>query len=153
MDTPWSEQALQEIPLPEYPRPQMVRQDWMNLNGLWDYAITDSSRFPTAFDGQIRVPFSPESPLSGVNRSLKSGEYLVLWCTGGTTASDADPYCTGFALSQEGETLFLIDPGCLEIAELTLPALETDFSYARTATGEYRTTANVTPGAANRFSD
>ncbi len=76
MKTPWTDTVDREKPLPEYPRPQMARQGWLNLNGLWEYAITDSSRFPRAFDGQILVPFSPEAPLSGVERTLRAGEYL-----------------------------------------------------------------------------
>ena len=53
----------------EYPRPQMVRSRWQNLNGLWDYALTpkDAPR-PGAFDGEILVPFPIESALSGVNK-------------------------------------------------------------------------------------
>jgi Glycosyl hydrolases family 2, sugar binding domain/Glycosyl hydrolases family 2/Glycosyl hydrolases family 2, TIM barrel domain len=52
---------------PEYPRPQLVRPDWENLNGLWDYAITPASvGKPPPFAGKILVPFSPESALSGV---------------------------------------------------------------------------------------
>lgn len=76
MNTPWTESVDSSAPLPEYPRPQLARRDWINLNGQWDYAINDSSRFPKAFDGKICVPYSPEAPLSGVNRTLKSGEYL-----------------------------------------------------------------------------
>ncbi|MEA5151670.1 MAG: glycoside hydrolase family 2 TIM barrel-domain containing protein [Oscillospiraceae bacterium] len=76
MKTAWTDKVDPNMPLPEYPRPQLARHGWMNLNGLWDYAINDSSRFPKDFDGQIVVPFSPEAPLSGVNRQLKSGEYL-----------------------------------------------------------------------------
>ncbi|NLJ52561.1 MAG: glycoside hydrolase family 2 [Intrasporangiaceae bacterium] len=64
------------VPLPEYPRPQLVRPSWLNLNGTWDYAITDGSS-PQVFDGEILVPFSPEAPLSGVNRSL--GPEETLW--------------------------------------------------------------------------
>ena len=67
---------MSNIPRKEYPRPQFVRENWMNLNGPWDYAINTSSRFPQSFDGEILVPFSPEAPLSGVERSLKAGEYL-----------------------------------------------------------------------------
>lgn len=76
MNTPWTESVDRNLPLPEYPRPQLARRDWLNLNGLWDYAINTSTRFPKEFDGQICVPYSPEAPLSGVNRALKSNEYL-----------------------------------------------------------------------------
>ncbi len=76
MTTPWTELVDREKPLPEYPRPQLARQGWINLNGPWDYAINDSRRFPQKFDGEILVPFSPETELSGVRRSLKPGEYL-----------------------------------------------------------------------------
>ena len=76
MKTPWTDQVDRNQPLPEYPRPQMARADWMNLNGPWDYAITGSSRQPAKYEGTILVPFSPEAELSGVGRSLKSGEWL-----------------------------------------------------------------------------
>ena len=76
MKTNWTDSVDINNPLPEYPRPQLARRGWRSLNGPWDYAINGSSRHPTAFDGQIIVPFSPETELSGVQRSLKSGEYL-----------------------------------------------------------------------------
>ena len=43
MMTRWAEDVNPEMPLPEYPRPQMERAEWLNLNGLWDYAVTDKS--------------------------------------------------------------------------------------------------------------
>ena len=76
MKTPWTDQVDRNQPLPEYPRPQLARADWMNLNGPWDYAITAGTRQPAAYEGSILVPFSPEAELSGVGRSLKSGENL-----------------------------------------------------------------------------
>ena len=53
-----------------------MRNSYINLNGYWDYAITTSDTIPERFDGKILVPFSPESILSGVNRQLKTSEYL-----------------------------------------------------------------------------
>lgn len=68
--TPFAEKMNKNCPLSEYPRPQLVRDSYLCLNGLWEYAITDTSAIPAEFDGQILVPFSPEAPLSGVKRTL-----------------------------------------------------------------------------------
>ena len=61
----------------EYPRPQLQRADWMNLNGLWSYAIKDQSVMNTTeFDGLLLVPFPVESSLSGVMKNLSQTEVL-----------------------------------------------------------------------------
>ena len=75
LPTPWTQTALNaETPLPEYPRPQMVRSEWKNLNGTWEYMggnnLTDptTSTQPPQFinTAKIKVPFPPESELSGI---------------------------------------------------------------------------------------
>jgi beta-galactosidase/beta-glucuronidase len=76
--TQWAEEVNPGSVLPEYPRPQMEREDWLNLNGLWDYAIVPAAEEkPEAFDGKILVPFVPESSLSGVGKSV--GPENRLW--------------------------------------------------------------------------
>lgn len=74
--TPWGEHLDENCILTEYPRPQMRRNSYLNLNGRWEYAITDSDESPPRWDGTILVPFSPESALSGVGRSLQPGQTL-----------------------------------------------------------------------------
>lgn len=74
--TPWGEHLDENCILTEYPRPQMRRNSYLNLNGRWEYAITDSDESPRRWDGTILVPFSPESALSGVGRSLQPGQAL-----------------------------------------------------------------------------
>lgn len=76
MQTPWTEKVDKNAPFPEYPRPQMVRDNWLNLNGPWEYAITDSNKQPKEYDGEIVVPFSPETELSGVQRSVGADDWL-----------------------------------------------------------------------------
>ena len=74
--TRWAKDVSPDKALPEYPRPQMVRKDWQNLNGLWDYAIRPKAEDrPEKFEGQILVPFPVESALSGV---MKSGKNVLL---------------------------------------------------------------------------
>ncbi len=75
LTTVWGEN-LTDKPLQEYPRPQFVRNSYLNLNGYWDYAITKTEEIPTRFHGRILVPFSPESSLSGVNRHVMPDDYL-----------------------------------------------------------------------------
>lgn len=64
------------IPLPEYPRPALRRDSFENLNGRWQYAITSTAQLPAQWDGEILVPYSPESRASGVNRTLEPGQWL-----------------------------------------------------------------------------
>ena len=59
LKTPWGEN-LTDKPLQEYPRPQFVRKSYVNLNGYWEYAITQNEYFPIHYDGKILVPFSPD---------------------------------------------------------------------------------------------
>ncbi|MBQ3068857.1 MAG: glycoside hydrolase family 2, partial [Clostridia bacterium] len=56
------------IPWQDYPRPQLARDSYLNLNGWWEFAVTDSDDLPSDYPERIRVPFSPESLLSGVHR-------------------------------------------------------------------------------------
>ena len=74
--TRWGRELDCEHVLPEYPRPLLQRESYINLNGYWDYAFTSKFRKPTDFTGKILVPFSPESALSGVGRQLQPDEYL-----------------------------------------------------------------------------
>ena len=77
MLTPWGEKLDKNNILPEYPRPQMRRASFINLNGTWDYAFTKAGeKQPEKWDGKILVPFSPECELSGVGRVLHPDEYL-----------------------------------------------------------------------------
>lgn len=63
-------------PLNDYPRPQLVRESYLCLNGEWDYAITKSKEIPSQYDGKIIVPFSPETSASGVNKMVHPDDYL-----------------------------------------------------------------------------
>ena len=77
--TVWSELSVDgpdAVPLPEYPRPQLVRKKWICLNGWWEYAILPSGEAFHKPDGKILVPFSPETARSGVKRMLLPGETL-----------------------------------------------------------------------------
>ncbi|MDR2040075.1 MAG: beta-galactosidase, partial [Bacteroidales bacterium] len=76
--TPWAEQVDPSKVLPEYPRPLIERGEWINLNGLWEYAIAPKGNVePATFDGQILVPFAVESSLSGVQKEV--GGTNELW--------------------------------------------------------------------------
>ena len=78
MVTRWAKDIDPAKPLPEYPRPQMTRPEWQNLNGLWDYAIVGAEADQAEkWDGKILVPYPVESPLSGVKRELKPEETLI----------------------------------------------------------------------------
>ena len=78
LKTLWAEKIDPTNVLPEYPRPLLERQVWLNLNGEWDYAILDKGMAePTRFDGKILVPFAIESSLSGVQKEVN--ETRELW--------------------------------------------------------------------------
>jgi len=71
IQTRWAREVSPDKTLTEYPRPQMVRAKWQNLNGLWQYAITPKDAAPPAhYDGAILVPYPVESALSGVKKAV-----------------------------------------------------------------------------------
>jgi beta-galactosidase/beta-glucuronidase len=78
--TLWADSVNPGKVLPEYPRPQMQRINWQNLNGLWQYTILPKSgdeNIPASFNGNILVPFAIESALSGVEKTV--GKDSILW--------------------------------------------------------------------------
>ena len=80
LQSPWPPMEGGRPPLDEYPRPALVRDRWMNLNGYWDYTVIPGARsagIPREWEGKILVPFALETPLSGVRRPLGAEE--VLW--------------------------------------------------------------------------
>jgi len=77
LPTRWSKNVSPDNALPEYPRPQMMRKQWDNLNGLWEFVIRDSAvQHPDNFNGKILVPYPLESALSGVKRALQPSQKL-----------------------------------------------------------------------------
>ena len=85
--TVWGEALDASNVLPEHPRPRMQRDNYVMLNGVWDYTIVPvdgeigveilaQQTIPSRWDGQIVVPFSPEAPLSGVGRTVQPSELL-----------------------------------------------------------------------------
>ncbi len=101
LTTPW--QVDQPIPLPEYPRPQMVRGNWQNLNGWWECAIQNlEAPKPISFTEKILVPFAPESRLSGVEHVLQPDEKL--W------------YRRGFRVNHAADEVVMLHFGAVDFA-------------------------------------
>jgi len=77
LQTKWAADVKPDNPLPEYPRPQLARKQWINLNGAWTYAIADASApRPASFDKRIVVPFPVESQLSGAGEWVAPNQRL-----------------------------------------------------------------------------
>ncbi|MEU8659212.1 PA14 domain-containing protein, partial [Actinoplanes philippinensis] len=71
LTTPWGDRVDERNPLPEYPRPQLIRKDWLNLNGRWEFAGAEAGEQPVfgrELAERITVPFPVESQLSGIER-------------------------------------------------------------------------------------
>jgi len=78
--TDWATKVDPGKPLNDYPRPQLTRESWVNLNGLWQYTIVpvaEGAVVPADTEGNILVPFAVESALSGVGKTV--GKDNVLW--------------------------------------------------------------------------
>ena len=77
LTTRWAADVVDDLPLPEYPRPQLVRPRWHNLNGRWDASI-HSPDAPPSFDRTILVPYPMGSSLSGIDQVLQPDEVLTV---------------------------------------------------------------------------
>ncbi|MEZ4957264.1 MAG: PA14 domain-containing protein [Saprospiraceae bacterium] len=77
MTTPWTDKVSPENALPEYPRPQMTRSEWINLNGEWNFTLTDRTNENVDWQGKILVPYPVESLLSGVQQKVKPNHLMA----------------------------------------------------------------------------
>ena len=73
----WASKVDKNNPLPEYPRPQLVRPSWLNLNGIWEAWVHDLDSEPS-FSDTIIVPFPAGSDLSGFDHVLQPNEILTM---------------------------------------------------------------------------
>ena len=69
------EKDLSDLPFSEYPRPQLRRDSYLCLNGKWSFKIENNGN--TSYDGEILVPFVPESRLSGVMREIGKDDVMI----------------------------------------------------------------------------
>ncbi len=76
LKTRWAKEVTPQNALPEYPRPQMVRKEWLNLNGLWDFTVTPKEAKPEEYRAEILVPYPVESALSGVMKPVSENDRL-----------------------------------------------------------------------------
>ncbi|NQV31757.1 MAG: hypothetical protein HQ515_03640, partial [Phycisphaeraceae bacterium] len=78
MVTRWAKDVSPTNALPDYPRPMMQRNQWKNLNGLWQFALrsAEQTRRPESFDSHILVPFCVESALSGIKKTVHETDRL-----------------------------------------------------------------------------
>lgn len=76
LDTKYTNEINENKIWNEYPRPQLVRDSYINLNGFWDYKISKINNIPNKYDGKILVPFPIESKLSHVQKTLQNNDYL-----------------------------------------------------------------------------
>ena len=74
--TRWGRELNKDCPLNDYPRPQMARESFINLNGVWEYAIYPVYAGFAGYQGEITVPFSPECLLSGVGKTVTPSDKL-----------------------------------------------------------------------------
>ena len=105
MLTRWGRVLDADHPLPEHPRPQLVRERWVNLNGRWEHAFTREDRPPATYAGPIVVPFSPEAELSGVGRQLQPDEWL--WYRRSFTAPDGERLLLHFGAVDQSCTVWV----------------------------------------------
>lgn len=107
LQTEWGEHLNPEQVLSEYPRPQMVRSQFTCLNGFWDYAVTSSDDYPERWDGRILVPFSPEAPLSTVNRCIGPSDRLWYRCVLSELPREGQRLLLHFGAVDQMATVFL----------------------------------------------
>lgn len=85
--------------------------------------------------------------------TIPAGGYLLIYFAGGTEEADSSPYCTGFGLSKDGETVVLVDAHYGLLSQVDVPALDPDAAYALREDGTYGITYTPTPGSANIVPD